>query len=161
MDEDTQTLSLFQPDTLANLSVYAGSEKAKKMTETSGMKLLELYKKPNPLGLFVKMLLVTSHWGSSKCFLTWEGQTIFHNVLLFRLLASTPRIKGKDSGLLHTPSGVSHNNMGRLDEWGGQRNPFRGTQLGKTRCATFEEWMMGYPIGWTDLKDCETQSSRK
>ena len=26
---------------------------------------------------------------------------------------------------------------------------------------TWVEWLMGYPIGWTDLKDSETQSSLK
>jgi hypothetical protein len=29
------------------------------------------------------------------------------------------------------------------------------------RCASFEEWMMGLPIGWTELTPCEMQSSRK
>ena len=157
MEEDTKTLSLFPQDTLASLSVYAGTEKARQMTATSGQKLLGLYKKPDPLGSFVKMLLGISHWDSKKCFLTWKGQTIFHNVSLFQLQASTPHIKGKDCGLLHTPSGCSNdgknNVVGRLDEWGGIRNPLRGTKLGKMRCASFEEWMMGYPIGWTDLTE--------
>jgi DNA (cytosine-5)-methyltransferase 1 len=51
--------------------------------------------------------------------------------------------------------------LGRLDEWGGSSNPFRGTEIGKVRCASFEEWMMGLPIGWTGLTPSETPSSRK
>lgn len=38
--------------------------------------------------------------------------------------------------------------LGRLDEWGGSSNPWRGTEIGKTRCASFEAWMMGYPMAW-------------
>jgi hypothetical protein len=46
------------------------------------------------------------------------------------------------SGLLPTPSGVNggkNHTVGRLDEWGGSSNPFRGTDLARVRCASFEE----------------------
>jgi hypothetical protein len=33
--------------------------------------------------------------------------------------------------------------------------------LEKKMNLSFAEWMMGYPIGWTDLKDSETPSSPK
>ena len=63
--------------------------------------------------------------------------------------------EGTGSGFLPTPSGVGdvgkNHVMGRLDEWGGSSNPFRGTEIGKVRCASFEEWMMGFPMAWTDL----------
>lgn len=71
---------------------------------------------------------------------------------------------GTGSGLLPTPSGVNggkNHTVGRLDEWGGSSNPFRGTDLGRIRCASFEEWMMGLPIGFTELTPSETPSSRK
>lgn len=58
----------------------------------------------------------------------------------------------KGSGSLPTPSGVNggkNNVMGRLDEWGGSGNRWRGTEIGKMRCASFEEWMMGWPMGWS------------
>jgi hypothetical protein len=48
-------------------------------------------------------------------------------------------------------NGGKNHTVGRLDEWGGSSNPFRGTEIGKVRCASFEEWMMGLPIGWTAL----------
>lgn len=60
----------------------------------------------------------------------------------------------QDYGCLPTPSGVNggrNNTMGRLDEWGGSSNPLRGTEIGKVRCANFEEWMMGWPTGWSAL----------
>ena len=71
---------------------------------------------------------------------------------------------GNGAGLLPTPSGVNggvNHVMGRLDEWGGSSNPFRGTELGKVRCASFEEWMMGWPIGWTGLTALETDRCLK
>ena len=50
--------------------------------------------------------------------------------------------------------------VGRLDEWGG-KNPWRGTKEGKKKLnPLFVEWLMGFPIGWTDLEPVETQSSR-
>jgi len=65
---------------------------------------------------------------------------------------------------LPTPSGVNggvNHTAGRLDEWGGNANPFRGTDLGKTRCASFEEWMMGLPTHHTELIRSEMRSPRK
>ena len=68
---------------------------------------------------------------------------------------SVPRIDANGCSLLPTPSGVSSHGknhvVGRLDEWGGSSNPFRGTPLGRVRCASFEEWMMGFPMGFTAL----------
>jgi hypothetical protein len=65
---------------------------------------------------------------------------------------------------LPTPSGTSNYGqnhvMGRLDEWGGSSNPLRGTEIGKVRCASFEEWMMGWPTGWSALTPSATARSR-
>lgn len=61
--------------------------------------------------------------------------------------------------LLPTPSGCrsgKNHVVGRLDEWGGSSNPWRGTETGKTRSPSFEEWMMGWPIGWSALTPLET-----
>lgn len=64
-------------------------------------------------------------------------------------------IRGKGFGYWPTPSGTSNHGKnhvcGRLDEWGGSGNRFRGTNLAKVRCPDFEEWMMGWPITWTEL----------
>jgi hypothetical protein len=60
---------------------------------------------------------------------------------------------------LPTPSGTNggtNHTVGRLDEWGGASNPWRGTKIGSVRCPRFEEWMMGWPIAWTELTPYET-----
>jgi hypothetical protein len=60
-----------------------------------------------------------------------------------------------------TPNTVSGHQVGRLDEWGG-KNPFRGTADGKEHLhPSFCEWLMGFPIGWTDLAPVATPSSPK
>ncbi len=66
-----------------------------------------------------------------------------------------PTTTGKGCGsLLPTPSGCrsgKNHIAGRLDEWGGSSNCFRGTPNGKVHCPRFEEWMMGWPDQWTAL----------
>ena len=61
-------------------------------------------------------------------------------------------IGANDSGLLPTPSGVNagrNHTIGRLDEWGGSSNPFRGTAIGSLSSPEFEELVMGWPVTWT------------
>lgn len=69
-------------------------------------------------------------------------------------------------GLWPTPTTVSGNNSGRLDEWGGARSRRMTSHLPKNERTgplnpTFPEWLMGYPIGYTDCGDLETPSSRE
>ena len=63
---------------------------------------------------------------------------------------------------LPTPNAGSSHWGGRLDEYGGSTNPFRGTEIGQSRLnPCWVEELMGYQIGYTDLKLSETPSSRK
>jgi hypothetical protein len=63
-------------------------------------------------------------------------------------------------GMFYTPTSVSGNQNGRIDEWGGSHNPYRGE---KGKChpqylnPEFVEWLMGFPIGWTDCDALETR----
>lgn len=77
------------------------------MTATSGRRLYELYASwmpppESPLGAFSRMLLATSVWGSTRCFLTWKLKATPHGRLLFRLAPSTPRTGETECGLLPT-----------------------------------------------------------
>ena len=68
-----------------------------------------------------------------------------------------------DSGYWPTPSGTrsgKNHVVGRLDEWGGSSNRFRGTSLQSVRCPDFEEWMIGFPVSWTALTPLGTDSLR-
>ena len=86
---------------------------------------------------------------------TWPRSGMMLSGTAYQLPTLARPITEIESGsrLLPTPSGVNggrNHTVGRLDEWGGSSNPFRGTEIGKVRCASFEEWMMGLPIGWTE-----------
>jgi hypothetical protein len=51
-----------------------------------------------------KMLLDTSLWASTRCYLTWKPKDTKQGALLFRLSPQTPTTAEIDAGLLHTPT---------------------------------------------------------
>jgi hypothetical protein len=55
--------------------------------------------------------------------------------------------------MMPTPTAGNDHSGGRLDEWGGSTNPFRGTEIGHLRLnPSWVEELMGWTTGWTDLK---------
>lgn len=90
-EQDSKQSQYYQEDFLASHSVQPGSDEAKRMTVTSGRKCLELYRRLDPVGSLVRMLLASSHWRSTKCFLTWKESATPAKRLLFRLVPSMPR----------------------------------------------------------------------
>jgi len=107
--------------------------------------------------------------GSNVYSLTWTHWDEQVLPSTFRLVASVPRTKGTEPigsrKTLPTPTGTSNHGknhvVGRLDEWGGSSNPFRGTPLGRVRCVAFELWMMGYPMEWLQQMPHVTRSALK
>jgi hypothetical protein len=73
------------------------------MTVTSGRKCSALLKKQDPLGCLAKMLLESSAWNSTLCYLTWQPSATPAKRVLFQLAAWTPRTAGTGSGLWRTP----------------------------------------------------------
>jgi hypothetical protein len=62
---------------------------------------------------------------------------------------------------LPTPNTHGGKNSGRWDELGGSGNPFRGTPLASVAIQPWQyEWMMGFPIGWSDCAVSATASCR-
>ena len=90
----------------ASHSLSPGSEKARKMTVTSGLRCLELYSLQSPGGSLLKMLaaslLGTKGWFSKLCYLTWKEKVTKSRRLLFQLVPKTPATGGTESGLLRT-----------------------------------------------------------
>lgn len=70
-------------------------------------------------------------------------------------------------GLWPTPTSGNNHSGGRLDEWGGSRSReamralVTPEELTGPLSPTFPEWLMGWPIGWTDLKPLETARFRE
>ena len=96
--------TLFPPATLASQLAWPGTAQARQMTAGSGRKCCALLSSAGPAGSLVKMLLATSRWASTACFLTWKPQAMKSGRLLFRLAPSTPRTAATGSGLLPTPT---------------------------------------------------------
>jgi len=95
---------LFQEDFPANHLALPGSEKAKMMTVTSGLKCLELSQRCNQSLLLGKMLLASSEWHSTRCYLTWKHRTTPQKRILFQLAVKTLGIAEIEYGLWLTPT---------------------------------------------------------
>lgn len=103
--------------------------------------------------------------GSTLFKLTWKHRATPAGRLICALRASGLTTSGSASGSLPTPSGTSNHGKnhvaGRLDEWGGSSNPFRGTPLGPIHSPRFELWTMGYPAAWRERMPPAMRSCRK
>lgn len=154
-----EQLMLFPADSPASPFLSPGSAEARRMTVTSGRRCLELSARSGRVGLLAKMLLGSSIWRSTRCFLTWKVSATPAKHLLFRLVPSTPRTDATALRLWPTPS---------AREFKGGRRPETLKAKGRTPSNTLAdsvksagevgqlnpdwvEWLMGFPIGWTDL----------
>ena len=94
-------------DTPASHSAPPGSAEAHRMIATSGRNICDLYKSCGHPGSLGRMLLVTSAWDSTKCWLTWRERVTPGKRLLFQLVPSMPRTAGIESGWLPTPQNAT------------------------------------------------------
>jgi hypothetical protein len=204
---DTAAAPYSQGDFLASHSVSPGSEKARQMTASSGRKCSVLLTRQDPLGCLVRMLLESSRWNSTECYLTWKVSATPAGRLLYRLVPSMPNTDETGCGLWRTPGAgdgdrgaqdgeerlsqghtmslASHVKTPNLWPTAASRD-YKGGRSAEALAAsgrsernnlndavnsangavgslnpTWVEWLMGYPSGWTDLRDSETPSSRK
>ncbi len=103
----TEDIAMFLPeDSLANHIALQESERAKKMTDTSGQKCLEQLERFNQLGLWAKtfsaLLIGMEGWYSTKCKLTWKLRGTKYSRMYCQLYPSTLPIDGIGFGLLPT-----------------------------------------------------------
>ena len=120
-------LTSSQEDIPASPSRLPGSDEAIKMTDTSGRRCLELSKLSGPAGSLEKMLLATSLWASTRCYLTWKAQATPAGATLFRLSPQTPRTDETDAGLW--PTATTQDNP-QVAGQGKAKGTKRGTTLG-------------------------------
>ena len=152
MEQNTQEQLSLLGDSHANHLVLPGSEEARQMTVSSGLKCSGLYQKQGPLGFVVRMLLESSGWISSKCFLTWRGFNIKSKYLIFQLVPVMPRTGGKGSGLLPTPRAMMGTTLACKTAEISHLAWNLEDALGMNPYPNYVEWMMGYPQNWTDLE---------
>lgn len=167
VSRDGQTIGPYGRDRAhANLSARQASKKGLTMSGTCGR---------HSNGSFASAALQQSMEsrlrekldvnGSPWSGLTWKRQDMPSGLPICALRVSGRGTKGPGTTGLPTPSGCSNGGknhvVGRLDEWGGSSNPFRGTEVGKKRCASFEAWMMGYPTVWLSRMVSEMRLSHR
>jgi len=84
-----------------------------------------------------------TRWGSMRNGVVSERMPLVRHTSAKGSGSSLPTPSGCRSGKNHV--------AGRLDEWGGSSNRWRGTEIGKLHLPPFEEWVMGWPVQWTEL----------
>ena len=143
-----------QVDFLASHIPPLGSDEARMMTVRSGRNIVESYLGENLDGSLVKMLLESSIWNSTECYLTWKTLVTPSMCLLFQLVPSEPDTDDPESGLLPTPIARDYKDSAApVFRNGVQQKDTLGRAIGGTPHPEFVEAMMGYPIGWTALED--------
>lgn len=71
-------------------------------------------------------------------------------------IKSERRISAKDFGLLATPTATANQLAPSMAKWPGCRNLQAMSAATGLTLPTLYEWMMGWPIGWTDLRPLAT-----
>ena len=160
--QDYEQLTLFQEAFPVSHSLKPGSETARTMTVTSGLRCSELYGKSGPLGCLVRMCLESSVWHSTRCFLTWKQKVTKQRYSIFQLAVSMPRTDDTESLFWPTPStgaalcGGTGNfkTLQRMAEKGliteEERRQLSQGNGGKTNPGLLE-WLMGYEQQFTTL----------
>ena len=147
-----------------------GSGKARQMTVTSGRGCLKLLSKQDPMLPFLKMLLVTSQWASMMCCLTWKMKVTMRGRAYLELYPKTPRTEDKGSGLLHTtwptPRASEYKDTGPVGSKSHKHMLGRNYLCAEVKdqdkpkgqlSADWVELLMGYPFGWTEIGNGESQ----
>lgn len=157
--QDYIQLTLFQGDSPASHSPFPGTDEARRMTVTSGRKCLELSKNSGPLGLLEKMLLESSEWHSTMCFLTWKAKATPQGRLYYQLQVSEPCTDDTEQRLLPTLTASEWRGVAKNRYWGSSTyradklaSRFRRQSEDMTHInPDYAEAYMGFPTGWTVL----------
>ena len=159
---DCEQLTLFPAGSRVSRSLSPGSEEARKMTVSSGLRCAEWLSNSDPLGYLARMCLGSSVWHSTRCYLTWKTSVTPRKRLLFQLAVSMPRTSANGSpfwptpstgaalcagtGNFETPRKMAEKGMITEEE---RRQLSRGNG-GKTNPELLE-WLMGYSKAFTQL----------
>ena len=148
------------------------AEEGMMMTVRSGLKCLELSERLRRVGLLGRTLLASSVWTtgvySAEFSMIWKVLGMRSKHLLFRLSELEHPTDGIGFGLLHTPRKLMivetpERFQNRMGDRNGTTYPnlavqikyLPGMSISSELHPDFVEWMMGYPIGWTELDHLE------
>ena len=161
-----EQLTLFPAASLASHSPKPDTAEARQTTVTSGRRCCELLRSCGPFGSLERMLLTSTIWRSTMCFLTWKVRATKHGRIWFQLAASALCTNDTDLQSWPTPTAMDASE-GLADHLRKDATMNRSIQLaqkvkylagGGTGNLNPEwvEWLMGFPIGWTELSASET-----
>lgn len=161
-NEELNKSHCFQQEHLVNHTVPQAKDLEKKMSVISGHKPCESLENYSPIGLLEKMLLDLSQWRWMMFSKNWKQCTTKRGHLYYQLAVSG--LLMKESGFLSLatptasqcykpiralcPSEMNGTHGKTLPGSLGERYP---EHIGKRINPRYVEWMMGLPIGWTEL----------
>lgn len=147
-EQDCEQLTLFPADSLASPFPWLESKKVKGTTVTYGRKCSELSPKLNRLGYLVRTYLESSKLPAEQFVRTWSVRDTLSPYLILKLRLSVPRTEETGYSLWPTPRAQSANGSGpsRI----GHKADLQ-TVVGGPLNPEWVEWLMGFPIGWTEL----------
>lgn len=151
--ETSPALTLSAEDSHASRFPLPGGEQARQMTVTSGMRWSAALTLSGPLGLLARMCLESSIWHSTRCVLIWNVSATPSGRSVYRLVPSMPRTNGNGSGFWPTPNARDYKDSGPNVNYEKIKKKCKlAGAVGGPVNPAFSEWLMGYPIGHTELK---------
>lgn len=162
-------------DSHASPTLSLESETVTPTIAHSGLKCSASYASQSRLGCWVKMCLESSAWNSTKSALTWKRKATKSNRCLFQLAPPTRRTSGCAAGYWPTLRAQEDNRSPAAYVRMQAKRGRKPTDISSLSVAVklaesrengslnpeWAEWLMGYPIGWTDCVDSATPSCRK
>ena len=172
----------------ASPSPQPDGERALRIPATCGRKCAGLLPNCGPIGCLGKMLLASSIWASTKRFLTWQKRDTLFSHSYFRLAVSARGMSASEllSSRLIFPTplasdSATNRDAQNLDVFLSEGGIFRkrnrsgaiwslslsaavyyltpNASLGAALNPDWVEWLMGFPLRWTDVSS--GQKSRR
>lgn len=162
-----EQLQFFQEDFPANHFPWLESKRVKGTTVIYGRKCSELSPSLRRVGSSVRTYLESCELPLQTLYRTWSVRAITSSCLILKLRLSERRTEESGSLLFPTATtnarlcgGAGHaRNLKRLVESGTITEEERSAMYssGGQLNPTWVEWLMGFPIGWTDCDASGTQ----
>ena len=165
--QDYEQLTLFPADSPASPSPWLESKRAKGMIDTSGRRCSELSQSCARAALSVRTFLDLFELRLQEFFPNCKASATKQGLTVLRLMMSADCTRERESLSWPRPTtgaplcGGTHNfrQMVALRDAGvvteEERKNLTCGSGGKSNPALME-WLMGFPIGWTDLNASET-----
>ncbi len=152
-----ELLMLYRAAFHARILVQQEKERAlKEKGQKCGKKWQESLAKYNPNTHSLKTAQCSLFEDLNPCCVTLPKWGSMQNGVVYQQQISEQTMKGREFGSL-LPTPTCHNSKeGAYPAEYTRKTPTLATHIGGKIHPMFTEWMMGWPLGWTDLKPLET-----